>query len=54
MSVQYNAVVANPTPYIVLYCLTPGKFRRYSSLTLCPPFPAWGEKKTRMEANREC
>src|ERR1700729_1600688 len=28
---------------MVLYCLTPPQFHRYSSLTLCPPRPAWGE-----------
>jgi len=43
MSVQYRALIAKPTPYIVLYCLTPRQFGRYSSLTLCPPCPAWGE-----------
>jgi hypothetical protein len=43
MSVQPNAVARKATPYMVLYCLTPPQFPRYSSLTLCPPFPAWGE-----------
>src|SRR5579864_180832 len=44
MSVQLNAVSCKPTLYMVLYCLTPARFHRYSSLTLCPPYPAWGEK----------
>src|SRR5581483_3152971 len=43
MSVQYKAVSSNPPLHIVLYCVTPPEFRRYSSLTLCPPCPAWGE-----------
>jgi len=43
MSVQYKAVFPNPPLHIVLYCLTPVEFRRYSSLTLCLPYPAWGE-----------
>ncbi len=42
MSVQYKAVSLNPPLYIVLYCLTPPEFGRYSSLTLCLPYPAWG------------
>ena len=54
MSVQYNAVASNPTLYIVLYCLTPPQFHRYSSLTLCPPFPAWGDKETQIGSSREC
>jgi hypothetical protein len=44
MCVQPNAVSCNATQYIVLYCLTPAGFRRYSSFNLCPPCPAWGEK----------
>jgi len=28
---------------MVLYCLTPPRFPRYSSLNLCPPRPALGE-----------
>jgi len=43
MAVQYNALSCIPPLHIVLYYLTPAEFRRYSSLTLCPPFPAWGE-----------
>src|SRR5690348_10355958 len=54
MSVQYNAVMCNPTLYIVLYCLTPPQFHRYSSLTLCPPNPAWGGKEMQIGASREC
>ena len=43
MSVQPSAVSHKPTLYMVLYCLTPPRFHRYSSLTLCLPRPAWGE-----------
>src|ERR1700730_4346754 len=43
MRVQPNAVSCKPIPYMVLYCLTPPQFHRYSSLTLCPPYPAGGE-----------
>src|SRR5580704_1120009 len=43
MRVQPSAVICKPTPYMVLYSLTPGQFHRYSSLTLCPPCPARGE-----------
>jgi hypothetical protein len=43
MCVQPNAVARKAIPYMVLYCLTPARFHRYSSLTLCPPYPAWGE-----------
>ena len=43
MSVQYSAVLSIPPLYMVLYCLTPPEFDRYSSLNLCPPYPAWGE-----------
>src|SRR5215469_2583159 len=46
MSVQYNAVSAIPPLHIVLYCLTPPESRRYSSLTLCLPYPARGEENT--------
>jgi hypothetical protein len=42
MCVQPNAVGPKALPYIVLYCLTPAQFHRYSSLTLCTPYPAWG------------
>ena len=42
MSVQYSAVDGNPTLHMVLYCLTPPEFRRYSSLNLCLPYPARG------------
>src|ERR1700722_4504219 len=43
MSVQPSAVARKAIPYMVLYCLTPPQFHRYSSLTLCPPYPARGE-----------
>jgi len=43
MYVQYNAVESKRILHIVLYCLTPPEFRRYSSLNSCPPYPAWGE-----------
>src|SRR5215471_5166147 len=43
MSVQYKAVSSIPPLYIVLYCLTPPEFRRYSSLNLCLPHPAGAE-----------
>ena len=43
MSVQYSAVTGKPPLYIVLYCLTQARIHRYSSLNLCPPYPAWGE-----------
>ena len=43
MCVQPSAVALKPIPYMVLYCLTPPQFHRYSSLTLCPPYPAWAE-----------
>ena len=43
MAVQYKAVSCIPPLYLVLYCLTPAEFGRYSNLNLCPPFPAWGE-----------
>src|SRR5208283_3044240 len=42
MCVQPNAVRGKAIPYMVLYCLTPPRFHRYSSLTLCVPYPAWG------------
>src|SRR5258708_22943912 len=41
MCVQPNALDRKAIQYIVLYCLTPARFRRYSSLNLCPPCPAW-------------
>jgi len=43
MCVQPSALARKVTPYMVLYCLTPPQFHRYSSLTLCPPNPAQGE-----------
>ena len=49
MSVQYNAVSSMPPLYIVLYCLTPPEFRRYSSLNLCPRYPAWGGNGDRVD-----
>ena len=44
MPVQPNAVRDKAIQYIVLYCLTPARFGRYSSLNLCVPCPARGEK----------
>ena len=52
MSVQYSALSAIPPLHIVLYCLTPPEFRRYSSLTLCLPYPAQGEDDTEVEVRR--
>ena len=43
MCVQPNALGRKAIQYIVLYCLTPARFRRYSSLNLCPPSPSPGE-----------
>jgi hypothetical protein len=40
MCVQPGALGRKVIQYIVLYCLTPPPFRRYSCLNLCPPFPA--------------
>ena len=40
MCVQPNAVAAKAIQYMVLYCLTPAPFHRYSWLNLCPPSPA--------------
>src|SRR5580765_6234095 len=47
MAVQYRAVSAIPPLHIVLYCLTQPEFRRYSSLTLCQPYPARGGNERR-------
>src|SRR5580692_1926474 len=44
MCVQPRAVARKVIQYIVLYCLTPPRFRRYSSFNLCPASPAWGEE----------
>src|SRR5580692_5016721 len=44
MCVQPSAVGRKAIQYIVLYCLTPPRFRRYSSFNLCPASPAWGEE----------
>jgi hypothetical protein len=41
MCVQPSAVERKVIQHIVLYCLTPPRFRRYSSFNLCPPSPAW-------------
>jgi len=43
MRVQPSALGRKAIQYIVLYCLTPPRFHRYSSFNLCPPYPAWGE-----------
>ena len=40
MCVQPNAVTGKAIQYMVLYCLTPAPFHRYSCLNLCPPSPA--------------
>jgi hypothetical protein len=40
MPVQPNALALKAIQYIVLYCLTPPQFHRYSSCNLCPPSPA--------------
>ena len=53
MYVQPNAVVRKVTPYMVLYCLTPPQFHRYSSLSLCSPYPAWGVKLPKHASNGE-
>ena len=53
MSAQPNAVARKATPYMVLYCLTPPQFHRYSSLTLCPPPPAWGENDVEKWSKRD-
>jgi hypothetical protein len=44
MCVQSDGVKRKAIQDIVLYCLTPPRFRRYSSFNLCRPFPAWGEE----------
>jgi hypothetical protein len=49
MSVQYGEVPSKAIQDIVLYCLTPARFRRYSSLNLCAPSPA-GDAVTRVVA----
>ena len=41
MCVQPNALALKAIQYMVLYCLTPPPFHRYSCLNLCPPSPAW-------------
>ena len=40
MCVQPEALARRAIQYIVLYCLTPPLFHRYSGLNLCPPYPA--------------
>jgi hypothetical protein len=40
MCVQPNALNGKAIQYIVLYCLTPPLFHRYSYLNLCPSSPA--------------
>ena len=40
MCVQPNALVGKAIQHIVLYCLTPPPFHRYSCLNLCPAYPA--------------
>ena len=39
MRVQPSALGCKAIQYIVLYCLTPARFHRYSSSNLCPPYP---------------
>jgi hypothetical protein len=41
MCVQPEALARRAIQYMVLYCLTPPLFHRYSCLNLCPPYPAW-------------
>jgi hypothetical protein len=50
MPVQPNALPAKPIQDIVLYCLTPPLFHRYSCLNLCPPPPAWDGLNLKMHA----
>src|SRR5215469_547382 len=38
--VQHNVLVHKGAQYMVFSYLTPAGFRRYSSLHLCPPYPA--------------
>jgi hypothetical protein len=55
MCVQPNALGRKAIQYIVLYCLTPPRFHRYSSSNLCPPFPAGeiiGLSKRRLRRQR--
>jgi len=52
MCVQWSAVLGKPPLHMVLYCLTPAEFHRYSSLTLCLPYPAWGENNAGTERPR--
>jgi hypothetical protein len=40
MHVQPNALAFKAIQHMVLYCLTPPPFDRYSCLNLCPPSPA--------------
>ena len=40
MCVQPRALARKAIQYMVLYCLTPPLFDRYSWLNLCPPYPA--------------
>src|SRR5580700_10980499 len=42
MCVQPNALGRKAIQYMVLYCLTPPLFHRYSCLNLCLPNPAGG------------
>jgi hypothetical protein len=46
MSVQYGEVLSKAIQDIVLYCLTPVRFRRYSSLNLCRALSSRGRKTT--------
>jgi hypothetical protein len=41
MRVQFQAFARKAIQYMVLYCLTPPLFHRYSCLNLCPLSPAW-------------
>jgi len=45
MCVQYDEVSPKAIQDIVFYCLTPVRFRRYSSLNLCAASPAGNEKR---------
>ena len=40
MCVQPNALARKAIQHMVLYCLTPPLFDRYSCLNLCLPYPA--------------
>lgn len=54
MCVQPNALARKAIQYIVLYCLTPPPFHRYSWLILCPPFPAWDGMHRKLGPKADC